>query len=111
MLLISPIFEKKFFNPIDSSISKGPIDQLNPSLKASSMSLYSSVIAGTSEDEYNIILDITDQAYLPYLSSLLINSKRLILSIFKSIFLTGEYTFVFKLRASKIFLFSDLFIL
>ena len=48
---------------MDSNISKGPIDQLNPSLKASSMSLYSFVILGTKEDEYKIILEITDQAY------------------------------------------------
>ena len=70
------------------------------------MSLYSSVIAGTSEDEYKIIFEITDHAYLPYLSFLLINSKRFILSIFKSIFLTGKYSFLFKLRASRVFLFG-----
>ena len=70
-----PILEKKLSRPIDSSISKGPIDQLNPSLKASSISLYSLVICGTKDEEYKIIFEITDQAYLPYLSFLLI--KRL----------------------------------
>ena len=79
------------------------MSQLKPSLKASSMSLYLSVIAGTSDDEYRIIFDITDHAYLPYLSFLFINSKRFILSIFKSIFLTGKYSFLFKLRASEFF--------
>ena len=108
---MSPIFEKKFFNPMDSNISKGPIDQLNPSLKASSISLYSLVICGTKDEEYKIIFDITDQAYLPYLSFLFINSKRLIFFICRSIFFEGKYSFLFKSRASKIFFPSDLLIL
>jgi len=56
------ILEKKFSTPIDFNISKGPIAQLKPSLIASSMSLNLSVIPGTNEEEYFIILEITDQA-------------------------------------------------
>ena len=69
--------KKKFSKPMFFNISKGPIDQLKPNLKASSISLYSSVICGTKEDEYKIILEITDQAYLPYLSFLFINSNKI----------------------------------
>ena len=43
-----------------------------------------------SDEEYNIILEITDHAYSPYLSSLLISSKRSTLLICKSIFFIGK---------------------
>jgi 3-hydroxyacyl-CoA dehydrogenase len=43
-----------------------------------------------NEDAYLIILDITDQAYSPYLSSLSISALRSTLSDFISIFLVGE---------------------
>ena len=92
-----------------SNISKGPIDQLKPNLSASSISLYSSVIWGTNEEAYKIILEITDHAYFPYLSFLFISSRRLTLSIFKSIFFDGKYSFLIKSSASNIFLPSFLF--
>ena len=75
------------------------------------MSLYSSVICGTKDDAYKIIFEITDQAYLPYLSFLLISSNKFTLSIRKSIFFVGKYSFLLKLSASKTFLLFDLFIL
>jgi hypothetical protein len=44
------------------------------------MSLKSLVIPGTNEDEYFIILEITDQAYSPNLSSLEIKDFKSTLS-------------------------------
>ena len=44
------------------------------------MSLKSLVIPGTNEDEYFIIFEITDQAYLPNLSSLEIKDFKSTLS-------------------------------
>ena len=84
--------------------------QLKPSLMASSISLNLSVIPGTNEDAYLIIFEITDHAYLPYLSSLLINFFKSTLSDLISIFFEGEYSPVSKLIASRIFLLSTLFI-
>jgi len=62
------------------------------------------VILGTNDDAYLIILEITDQAYSPYLSFLLIKFFKLTLSILRSIFFDGEYSLVSKFIASKIFL-------
>ena len=67
------ILVKKCFGPISCNISKGPFDQLKPNLKASSISLNSFVISGTRDDEYFMILDITDHANFPYLSFRFIN--------------------------------------
>ena len=76
----SSILLKKFSTPISSNISKGPLAQLKPNLIASSMSLKSFVMPGTNEDEYFIILEITDQAYSPNLSSLEIKDFKSTLS-------------------------------
>ena len=84
--------------------------QLKPSLIASSISLNFSVIPGTNEEAYLIIFEMTDQAYSPYLSFLLIRVLRSTLSDFKSIFLLVEYSPVSRLIASRIFLPSVLFI-
>ena len=103
MPLKSSIRSKKFFTPIDLSISKGPIAQLKPKRIASSISLNLSVIPGTNEDAYLIIFEITDHAYFPYLSSLFIKLFKLTVSIPRSIFFDVEYFSVSKLIASKIF--------
>ena len=94
---------KNSLTPIDLSISKGPIAQLKPSLIASSISLNLSVMPGTSDEAYLIILEMTDHAYLPYLSSLFIKFFRFTVSIPRSIFFDGEYCSVSKFIASKIF--------
>ncbi len=86
----SSTLSKKFLTPISSSISKGPLAQLKPSLIASSISLNSFVIPGTNEEAYLIILDNTDQAYSPYLSFRLINPCRSTVSDLTSIFLLGK---------------------
>tara|TARA_B100000524_G_scaffold276735_1_gene153810 strand:- start:32 stop:280 length:249 start_codon:yes stop_codon:yes gene_type:complete len=78
---------KKFLTPIDFNISNGPIAQLKPSLIASSISLNLSVMPGTNDDAYFIIFEITDHAYSPYLSFLLINKFKFTVSIPSSIFL------------------------
>ena len=78
--LKSSILLKKFSTPISSNISKGPLAQLKPNLIASSISLKSFVMPGTNEDEYFIILEITDQAYSPNLSSLEIKDFKSTLS-------------------------------
>ena len=67
------------------------------------MSLNLSVIPGTREDAYFIIFEITDHAYSPYLSFLLINMFKFTVSIPRSIFYVGEYSPEKRLIASKIF--------
>ena len=64
-----------------------------------------------TEEANVIIFEITDHAYLPYLSSLLINPTMLTISIFKSIFLDGEYFSVSRFIASNTLLLFDLLIL
>ena len=59
---------------------------------------------GTKDEAYLIILEITDQAYSPYLSSLEINFLRSALSGLILIFLLGEYYPVSKLIASITFI-------
>ena len=105
------ILSKKSLTPISFNISKGPLDQLNPSLIASSISLNLSVIPGTKDDAYLIIFEITDQAYSPYLSFLFIRPTISIFSDPKLNFLDSEYSPVSKFIPSRIFLLSDLFIL
>ena len=102
---------KKFLTPISSSISKGPLAQLKPSLIASSISLNSFVIPGTNEEAYLIILDMTDHAYSPYLSFLFIKPFKSTLSEFMSIFLLTEYSPLSRLIASITFIAPVLFIL
>ena len=97
------ILLKNFLTPIDLSISKGPIAQLKPKRIASSISLNLSVMPGTKDEAYLIIFEITDHAYLPYLSSLFIKLFKLTVSIPRSIFFDGEYFSVSKFIASKIF--------
>ena len=75
------------------------------------MSLNLSVIPGTNEEAYVIIFEITDHEYFPYLSSLLISPTMSTVSIFKSIFLDGEYFSVSRLIASNTLSLFDLLIL
>ena len=84
---------------------------MKPSLIASSISLNLSVIPGTREDAYLIILEITSQAYSPYLSFRLIKLLISTVSTPKSIFFEVVYSPVSKLIASNTFWFPLLFIL
>ena len=62
------------------------------------MSLKSLVIPGTNEDEYFTIFEITDQAYLPNLSSLEIKDFKSTLSEPILIFLTHRILTSFKVN-------------